>query len=174
MDNFVLMKKSEEIEKLSTMLGFEKTFFLDTNFVILSTLNKKELLLKIQDAKKKKLKVIYEATAEDMLRFVIEKAPVDIVMGAEKIYSNDSLHFVRSGLDQVLCTMAGEQEKIIAFSFHDILTAANRPRLLARMSANVKLCHKYKVKTLFSTFAQDADELRSAQDLAAWLRILQQ
>lgn len=172
MENFVLMKKDAEQEEFSHQLGWEKTLFADTDFVYLATANKKELLQQAQRAKQKKLLVVYEAPSEDMLRFALEKTAVDIVVGGEKINPKDSLHYVRGGLDQILCTIAANQGKTIAFSFRDILYAEDRPKLLARMMANIRLCRKYKVKTVFSTFAREKGELRARKDLEAWWRLL--
>ena len=40
------------------------------------------------------------------------------------------------------------------------------------MKFNIKLCKKYKVKMYFSTFAKNENELRSAQDLFAFWKVL--
>ncbi len=168
----MLMNKDTELEQFSHQLGWEKTLFAGSDFVYLNTANKKELLQQAQRAKQKKQLVVYEAPSEEMLRFALEKTAVDIVMGMEKINPHDSLHYVRGGIDQIPCTIAAKNEKTIAFSFRDILYAEDRPRLLGRMMANIRLCRKYKVKTVFSTFAKEKWEIRSAKDLDAFWRVL--
>ena len=172
MDNFVLMKYSKEIEELGLSLGWEKTLFLDRDFVFIKTDNKKELLKKIREAKGKL--VIFEPSSEEMLRFSLEKTKVDIIVGIEKIHPKDSLHYVRSGLDQILCRIANAQEKTIAFSFNDILNNVDRARIMSRMNLNLKLCKKYNVKTVFSTFAKSKGELVSNKDLKNMFSLLQQ
>ena len=170
MNNFVLMKNSKEIEDLSKSLGWKKTLFSDKDFVFVKTNEKKELLKKIREAKGKL--VIFEASSEEMLRFALEKTKVDIIVGVEKIHPKDSLHYVRSGLDQVLCRIASDNEKTIAFSFNDILNDKDRAKILARMKLNLKLCKKYKVKTIFSTFAKKKEELCGSKEFDLLLRIL--
>jgi RNase P/RNase MRP subunit p30 len=162
MENFVLMKHSREIEELSTSLGFTKTLFLDTDFVYIKTDKKKDLL---NSLKKTKLTTVFHASSEEMLRFALEKTKVDIVLGAEEINPKESLHFVRGGLDQITCKIAAEREKKIGVSFSSILGSKDREKTLRRITFNTKLCKKYKVSMLFSTFAKSKEELRSAKDL---------
>lgn len=173
MINILLMKKTSELEELSNHFGYEKTFFLDENFSLVLGKNPKELLEQVKIAKKKRQLVVYKPTSEDMLRFSLEKADVDIVYGMEEINEKDSLHFVRGGLDQVTCKIAAEKGKTIAFSFGLLLNSLDRPKLLARMRFNIGLCRKYKVKTVLTTFASEMAEIRSAKDLEAAGRIIQ-
>jgi len=179
-ENFLLMNKSKVLEDLSKEYGFEKTLFLGEDFVLIKGGSKKEVLKKIKDTKKtingkkKKLLIIYEADSEEMLRFVLEKTPIDIVKGMEAINPKDSVHFLRGGIDQVTCKIAQEEGKVLAFSFCDILNAKGeiRVRLLRRMMFNLKLCRKYKVKVLLTSFASSKEEMRPQKDLEAFLEIL--
>lgn len=170
MHNFLLMNKSKELEDLSTELGFEKTFFSGEDFIILDEDFKKNLLRNI-DRNKQKL-IIYRAKTDEMLRFALERTKVNMVMGMEQIHLRDSVHFVRGGLDQVLCKIAAEKGKIIVFSFSNLLNTVDKGKLMARMMLNIKLCKKYKVKMLFSTFAVSKMEMRSRNDLEAFWRVL--
>jgi|GEM_PF-1033764 len=172
MINIILTKFNPQIEQLSTLLGFEKTLFLERDFIILEGDNKKEILQSIDRAHGKKQLVIYNAASEDMLRFIIEKTHVDIIIGMEQIFEKDSLHFVRGGLDQILCTFAKDKNKTFGFSFADILNNSNRPQLLRRIMFNLSLCQKYKVPIMFSNFSTDISEMRSAKDLAAMERVM--
>lgn len=172
MDNFLLMKKSPDLEEFSAALGFEKTLFLDEGFILLESSSKKELIQKAQEAHKRRQLVVCRIKDEEMLRFVLEKTPIGMVLGLEKIHPKDSVHFVRGGLDQVLCKIAAERGKIIGFSFADLLNSTDPAGWLRRTKANVKLCRKYKVKMLFSTFAAAKMEMRSRKDLEAFSHIL--
>lgn len=173
MDNYILLKWTSELEELSKALGFTKTYFMERDLILVSG-SKKEILQKSQQAKQKKLLVAYEAefNEEEKLRFVLEKTSVDLVFGVEKVHSKDSLHFLRGGLDQVLCTIAAERGKMIGFSFAEILNSQKRALLMGRMMLNFKLCRKYKLKTVFSNFSREKMELRSAQDLGAFEQVL--
>ncbi len=169
MDNYILMKYSKEIEDLSASLGFTRTLFLDRDFVLIETDKKKELLDK---SNKTKLAKVFLAKSEEMLRFALEKSKVDIVLGAEDINPKESLHFIRGGLDQITCKIAYDNDKTIGFSFSSILNSKSREKLLRRISFNAKLCKKYKVQMLFSSFAKNKEELRSAKDLQIMFKSL--
>lgn len=170
MDNIIVMKENTELESLSKQLGFTRTLFLDKDFILLETKSKKEILDVISRARGKP--IFYRATDEETLRYVLERTPIKVVFGAEFIAAKDSMHHVRGGLDQVLCKIAAEKGKVVAFSLHDLLQANNKGALLARMKFNIKLCQKYKVKTFFSTFASTKWELRSAKDMEAMWRVM--
>lgn len=173
MENYLLMKKSQEALRLSKELGFTKTYFLeDFDYVVEKGSNKKDLLNKIKKSKKKGKRVMVRVFSEEGLRFVLEKTQADFVIGVEGIHPKDSVHFLRSGLDQVLCKIAAANKKTIVFSFLDILDSTNREKLLARMKMNVKLCQKYKVRMIFSNFSSSLMKMRSAADLKAWEGVL--
>ncbi len=168
MDNYLLLPYNKELEDKSKELGFTQTYFLEKDLVLSSATTPKELLTQSQKAHNAKKKLIYIPTSPDMLRFAIEKAPVDIILNSEKIYPNDSLHYPKAGLDQVLGPLANKKNKTIAFSFSHILNTTQRPKLLTRMAFNVKICKKYQVPLIWSTFAQSPSDLRSAKDLQAF------
>lgn len=167
----MFIKKSKEAQEFAQKLGFSKVFFSD-DFVLLKEKSKKELLKRIQEANQKRLKIIYVPESEEMLRFALEKSNIDMVCRIEQIHPKDSLHFMRGGLDQVLCIIAAEKNKTVALSFADVLNSYERGKLLARMRFNVKLCRKYKVRVQLISLASSEMEMRSAKDLEAFGRIL--
>jgi len=170
MDNLVLITENKELLELSKKLGFTKTMFVEKDFVSIKAKSKKELIREISKAKGKL--TVYKASSEELLRFALEKTKINMVYGMETINPKDSVHFVRGGLDQITCRLAAEKDKIIGFSFSEILNAKNRDKIIARMKFNIKLCKKYKVKIFFSSFACSEKELRSAKDLFAFWKIL--
>ncbi len=172
MENIILIQKSKELGELSQKLGFTKTLFLDEDFVLVKGKAKKEFLDQIKEAKRKNKLAFYQPETEEMLRFALEHTPIDLIFGMEKINPSDSLHYLRGGLDQILCRIAAEKEKTIGFSFQQILTAKDSGKMIARMKFNLKLCKKYKVKIVFSNFSCSHWEMRSAKDLEAFLRVL--
>ncbi len=172
MDNFILLPKSTELEQLSTQLGFTRTLFLHRDIALITEKNAKEALKQIQQARQQKLLTVYKPVSEELLRFVLEKTPVEMVLGAEQIHGQDALHYPRAGLDQIVCKIAADKGKILAFSGSDLLKARDRSQLLGRMIFNIGLCQKYNVKMFFSTFAQDKWELRAAHDLLALWKVL--
>lgn len=172
MEDYVFMKKNVEVEKLAADLGFAKVDFLDSDFVLLKGKTQRELLKEIDTARNKKLKTVFKANSEEMLRFALEKSGVDIVYGMENIHPKDSLHYVRGGMDQVLCKLAAERGKVLAVSFSELLNSSGQGKLLARIGFNIKLCKKYKVPMIFYSFANFKEEMRSAKDLQAFGRVL--
>ncbi|HIH11259.1 TPA: hypothetical protein HA241_03655 [Candidatus Woesearchaeota archaeon] len=170
MDNYLLLPHSQELAVVSTLLGFANTFFLGKDFVFLESTKKKDLLAETQKAKGKK--IVFRPATEEMLRFALEKANVDIILGVEFIHSKDSLHYLRGGLDDILCRIAVREGKTIGFSFSDILRSDKKDKLLSRIAFNIVLCEKFGVKTVFSTFASTEKELRSSLDLDAVWRAL--
>ena len=172
MDNFILLSKTTELEELSQQLGFQRTFWLGSELELITADRKPELLQQIQTAKQKKAMTIYFPKTEEMLRFAIERTAVDIIAGTEYLNYKDSLHFLRGGMDQIICTLAQQHHKIIAFSFEQLLQSVPASSALARIKFNIALCQKYNVKCIIGSFARDKWSMRSAEDLAAFSRIL--
>ena len=165
--NLVLMEEKLDLSKF----GFDRTLFLGKDFVLVTGNNKKELLQKINRSKQKGFFVVVKVESEEILRFVVEKTTADMIFGQELINLKDSVHYVRGGVDQIICKICAEKGKIIGFSFADILKK-DRVKLLARMRFNIKLCQKYKVKCFFGNFAEDKWEIRGVHDLQAFWEVL--
>lgn len=172
MDNFLFLEKNVEAEQRSKEYGFTKTLFLNKDFVFLQEHDKKKLLQAAKEANRRGKVVICQPKTEEILRFVLEKTPIDIVIGIEQIHGSDRFHYVRGGLDQVLCAIAKQNNKTIAFSFREILVSPKRSQLLARMRLNISLCEKYNLPMLFGNFCTELGEMKTAKDLQAFWRIL--
>ena len=99
---------------------------------------------------------------------------VDILLSPEKNNKRDFMFFRNSGLNQVLCKLAVKNHISIGFNFSDILNSngKERSKLLGRMTQNVRLCKKYKVKMEFSSFAKNKFELRSDAILTSFAKVL--
>ncbi|HLC98245.1 MAG TPA: hypothetical protein VJC21_05710 [Candidatus Nanoarchaeia archaeon] len=169
----VLLEKNEAIEQLAQSLGFSKVFFLGQDFVHPSGEKKIALLQDMKKAQQRKLLSVYKSSDPETLRFVLEKTPVDMVYGLEQLYERDSFHYPKSGLDHILCKIAAERGKTIAFSFSELLNAREKAVLLRRMAFNIRLCTKYKVKMFFGSFTQRKEEMRSRKDLETFFRLLE-
>jgi len=119
----------------------------------------------ISKAKKLSKVVIYKSTGND--RQVIEKSKANIVFDLGTIATRDSMHHRNSGLNQILCKLANKNNIMIGFSFSSLLNTEGRIRsqILGRMMQNIRLCRKYKVKTVIASFAEKPYDLRSCFDL---------
>ena len=173
MDNYILFDGDENSRELSLSLEFAHLFCIGKDFEIINASSKKELLLKVRQLQQKRKVVFFKPATEEMLRFALEKTTVNGVIGVEEIYPSDSVHYLRGGLDQILCKIARENGKKIVFSFSSILNSAHRSRLLARIIFNLELCRKYKIQTVFGNFSLVQGEMRSAPDLLAFRRVLE-
>ena len=98
-------------------------------------------------------------------RDVIEKSKVDVVFSFEGSTRKDFIHQRAAGLNHILCKLANENNVIIGFSLSSILNAENKDVILGRVKQNIKICRKFKVKTLVASFATKPFEMRSAHDI---------
>jgi hypothetical protein len=116
--------------------------------------------------------VIAESSDND--QDVLEKFKPNLMFDFENSKLNDKTHYRRSGLNQVLCKIAAENDIIIGFSFNSLLkcTGARRAVLLGRMMQNINICRKYKVKIGVFSFALKPYEMRSGKDLESLGRVL--
>ncbi|MFH2028325.1 MAG: RNase P subunit p30 family protein [Nanoarchaeota archaeon] len=104
-------------------------------------------------------------------RFVIETNKDLIIFNMEDTGSREFIHHRSSGLNQILCKFANENNVSIAFNFNLILKSdpGSRAKILGRIKQNIKLCRKYKVKTFIASFATDPYEMRDYRDLESFL-----
>lgn len=101
-------------------------------------------------------------------RIFFESSPADLIFGLEQS-RRDSLHARVSGLDQVLCALARDNDKVVALDFSSLLNSSGKVRaeLLGRMMQNVRFCRQFKVKLAVASFAQSPFEMRACHDLKA-------
>ena len=118
--------------------------------------------------------VITKASATEQDRFLFEKAKPNIIFDLEQSAKPDGIFQRNSGLNHIMAALAAKNEMIVAFSFSSILNSAGfrRAQIMGRMAQNLVLCRKYKVKTLFASFARSPWEMRSEHDLNAFFGLL--
>jgi hypothetical protein len=113
--------------------------------------------------KKKSRKITKLIQNAKQLRSRLESNSKEIIIGTELIHHQDSFHYLRAGLDQILCKIAKNNNKTIAFSFKQLKQIADplkQARLLSRMQQNMFLCQKFQVKT--SILDTSSNSLKSA------------
>lgn len=99
------------------------------------------------------------------------KGPL-VLYGFENEPRKDGTHQRHSGLNEVLCKLAKEKGKILAFDFNALLTARDRSVVLGRMMQNARLIRKYKNDFIIASFAKKEYELRAKKDYIAFLEEL--
>jgi RNase P/RNase MRP subunit p30 len=87
-------------------------------------------------------------------------------------YRKDKLNQRDSGLNQVLCTLAKENNTAIGFSFSSVLNSTRRSEVIGRIVQNIILCRKYKVRMVIGTFAVCERDVRNLKDVQAFFKAL--
>ena len=105
-------------------------------------------------------------------REIIEKSKVDMIFSFEDSVKKDFIHQRASGLNHILCKSAKENNVTIGFSLSLILNSKNKHVILGRMMQNIKMCKKFRVKTIIASFAEKPFEMRSVHDLRSLFEIL--
>jgi len=147
---------------------FEKLDIEGIPIALIKSDRKNEILTNIQEKKKQKQLVIVEGGI--LNRFILEQKDADILVNPEKGIQKDFLHSRNSGLNQVLCKLARQNNVAIGFSFSEILHSEKEQRaeLFGRMMQNVRLCRKYNVRMVLGSFAKNEFELRSKDSLISF------
>ena len=107
-------------------------------------------------------------------RKAVENKSVDILMSPERGRYKDFMKSRNSGLNQVLCKLAHQNDVAIGFDFNYILNSkdSERSNILGRMKLNVILCNKYKVKMYVCNSTKNKNEERGNFDLESFGRVL--
>lgn len=96
--------------------------------------------------------IVVEGGNDEINRAAVENSKVGILLSPEKNRRNDALYTRSSGLNQVLCKLARDNEVAIGFNFNDILESRDREVIIGRMMQNIRLCRKYKLDMVFDCF----------------------
>ena len=105
-------------------------------------------------------------------RLVIEKFRPSIIYNLETSSRKDFMHQRNSGLNHVLCMIAHDNNVAIGFNYSLLQHKERMSVMVGRMMQNMMLCKKYKLKTVFASFATDPWQLRSKVDVESLVRIL--
>lgn len=100
-------------------------------------------------------------------RQAFENKNIDFIFNMELDYYKDSTHHRNSGLNQVLCKLAKENEITLCINFNNLLNAKNKPLILGRILQNIRFMKKYKNKFLIASFASSPFEMRNPKDIEA-------
>jgi len=113
---------------------------------------------------KLKDKVFIAIKSSENNREIIEASKTNLIFSFEENNKRDFMHQRASGLNQILCKLAEQNNVAIGFSLSSILDSKNKHIILGRIMQNIKLCRKYKVKTIIASFSQNPLEMRSPHD----------
>ena len=149
--------------KVAEKLGFTELVFAPS-----IDLSKIKSSIKLSSSKR----VIKSDIKKD--RNIIESKKADLIYEFEVLNKKDGMHFLNSGLNQVLVKLMKENKISYGISFSMILNASKQEQaiLIGRILQNIKLCRKYKVPIIVASFARNQHEMRDPRDLTAFARSL--
>ena len=188
MNSDIVTPKNNESEfmEVASKLGFKKLYFLyEQNEFIEDKIRKKletikenynvnfeiGFILKNKNTNISKSNLTV-AKSSDKDRFLIESKKVKLIYGFEEIGRKDYLHQRASGLNHIMCELARKNNVAIGFSYSQLINSNEFQSaiLIGRMSQNIKLCQKYRVKTVVASFAENPFDLRAQHDISSLFR----
>ncbi len=159
---FIDLVLADNLENFGKKLGYSKV--IKTRVIQIN--DKKDLRFLIN--KKENPLIVYGSKFN---REVLSLKNLDILLSPEKGVKEDFLNARNSGLNQVLLGLARKNSTAIGINFNEILKlrGVERAKLLGRISQNIMLCRKYKVKIILGSFASNEFEMRAPLDLVSFL-----
>ena len=128
-----------------------------------------EILKYIKQIKNQEI-IIIEGGRDN--RKICETKGVDILLNPEKECNMDFMHHRNSGLNQVLCKLMEENKITYGINLSLIINNKNLKAFIGRISQNIKLCRKYKIRMMLASFAKDKFEMRNPKDALALLKVI--
>ena len=117
--------------------------------------------------------VFVAAKSSDKDMEIMEGSLANLIFSFEENQRRDFMHQRASGLNHILCGLARKNNITLGFSFTSILNAKNRHEILGRMMQNLRMCKRFKVKTIIASFAKNPYEMRSMHDLRSLFKVLE-
>ena len=106
--------------------------------------------------------IIFSSNNDELNRKVLEKLPIQILL-INLANRKDKPKQRDSGFNHVLAKIAKKKNIIIGINLDEIINSKNEAEIFARISQNIKLCNKNKLKMKFISFKQK----RNIYDLEA-------
>ena len=108
--------------------------------------------------------IIFSSDNDELNRKILEKEKINILLinlAGKKDFQKQR----DSGFNQVLAKIAKEKNVAIGINFDEIIQASQyeKPKILARLKQNIKLCNKNKLKMKF--IIQNPENQRDIYDL---------
>ena len=118
----------------------------------------------IHEAQKEKKIIIFNSEDDELNRKILEKLQIHILL-INLTGKKDFQKQRNSGFNQVLAKIAKEKDVAIEINFDKIIQASQyeKPKIIARLKQNIKLCNKNKLKMKF--IIQNPENQRDTYDL---------
>lgn len=113
----------------------------------------------IKNAKKP---IVFTSNDDELNRKVLEKENINVLL----INLSNRKDFQKqrnAGFDSVMAREAKKKNILIAINFDEILGTSGKEKshILARVTQNIKMCNKYKVKMIFLPEKKNAHDLKA-------------
>lgn len=188
MDIVIPDNNEEEFIAIARKLGYKTLYFLynyddyqsnKKNFadipdikIVNGVLADSKKLKKIKN-KMEEGSVFVAAKSSDKDMEIMEGHLANLIFSFEENQRRDFIHQRASGLNHILCSLARKNNITIGFSFTSILNAKDRHEILGRIMQNLRICRRFKAKTVIASFAKNPYEMRSMHDLRSLFKVLE-
>lgn len=138
------------------------------NYILIKSSNIDEARKEIDKQFKKGIKIAVLGRDDEFNRKILENKKVSLLLSPESGIKKDKLKQIDSGLNQVLCKIAKENNISIGIDIKDLLSKNDEERIMriARLLQNINLCKKYNVKIVLVNSSIDKHDAFSL--LLSW------
>ena len=189
MRSFFIGKRNKKIEKKALALGLEIVFLKKISNV--NELNTKkdskdydgiliknqniDVMRRIIDKSQNFFKeIIVLGMNDEINRTCLEHKKTTSLLSPEFGRTRDYVNYRNSGLNQILCKIAKQNNKTIIENFSDLNTdKKSKAMILGRMLQNARLCRKYNVKFILRNFS-NKKEIVSKYKIENFEKIIRQ
>ncbi len=169
------IRKKISVKEASKLKEIKKEDKGKYNAILIRT-KKPEMLRRIIDKATNYFSSIFVLGMSDEInRIALEHNKVNALVSPEYERGKDFLHYRNSGLNQVLCKIARDNNKMIIENFNDIILEnkdISKALILGRIIQNARICRKYKTKLFVGNFVESEKEFRSRYELETFERII--
>lgn len=188
MRSFFIGKRNKKIEKKALVLGLEIVFIKEISNVkeldikkdlkdydgILIKNQNIDVMRRIIDKSQNSFKNIMILGMNDEInRACLEHKKTSSLLSPEFNRAKDYINYRNSGLNQVLCKIAKENNKEIIENLSDLQgEKKNQSLILGKMLQNARLCKRYGVKFLIAIITKNEKEFLSSDKLENFSKTL--
>src|SRR3989338_1306129 len=169
LSNLYLLYKSDKeelgkIKKKLALIQHSSKLNIGTGFIV----NEKN----IREVSRHSNLLVVKSSDKD--REYINGKRAKLIYGFEENSKRDFMSQKASGLNHILCELVRKNNIIIGFSYSQLFNKDGQisSLLIGRMIQNIRLCRKYKVKTVIGCFSEEPYDMRSAYDISSLFTLL--
>lgn len=118
--------------------------------------------------------VFFEPKTEEELKQAIKQTLPFGIINAELIHRKDSIHFIKSGIDDSTAKEMGKKKIALVFNLNLLILKKDYELslILRRMKENMKKAVKHDIPVLFASCAKNKYELFNGMQIKAWANYL--